>query len=282
MVIDSKGIVAICVNDTPENQRWRTTVRCLTSFGITTDFSSHELIIIDNGSTCPNTKTFLEEFCQDLIGVRNQNVTLVRFGENQYATYVFNHVVQIFAQKFPQRVFVRVENDLEMVTSDWLVKFISMFIEYPAAGAISTKPHDLPAKGEGGVPVKLAGLDCLRVDEVPGYCTAFRPGIFNLLGTLVSAGNYIEDILTSVRLRKLGWELFLTQPDVVSCYHIDRCPTLQYSQWKKKTVISEWSMYLALREDYETGKRELFTPFVPDQVDVEYPYISINFEKCLS
>lgn len=277
MAEPASALVAVCVNDTPDNQRWRTTVRCLTSLGITTDLCRHDLVLIDNGSTCANSRAFMEEWCQDLIGIRDQRVTLVRFPANQFATHAFNHVLQTFLPRVPGRMFVRVENDLEMVSPGWVDILGAIFAARREVGAIATKPYDLPTKGLDGVPIRIADRDCLAVDEIPGYCTAFRPGVFEQLGCLVSAGRYIEDGLTSVRLRKLGWELLFTDSHSIECYHVDRRPTTAYRDWKQTTARDEWDAYVRLRREFESGRRDPRQPFEQRQVPVDYPYLSATF-----
>lgn len=243
-------LLLLCVNDTPENGRWECTVRTLTSIGVTADLSKARLWIVDNGSTCPSTARFLSVWREDQLN-RGGQVRLFRLPRNEYATYAFN---RLLAMADDADYVVRIEDDIEFATPGW-PQVLTRFLCDSGFGLVSTKPLDLPEKALGIPITRLAGRSIQVVDEVPGFCTAIVPDCRRMLGALASAGCYIEDLLTSARVRALGYGMAFLAPDEVRCFHVDRNAKLEYQQWKTQAVRLDWDAFLRLRAEWQSGKR---------------------------
>jgi len=252
----------LCINDTPENGRWACTVRTLTSIGITADLRRHELWIVDNGSRCPHSALFLQQWCADMLR-RGARLRRFRLPENRHATYAFNRLLSLLP---PDAHAVRLENDIEFHTPDWPAMLVG-FLQDSGFGLVSAKPVDLPRLAAGAEVVDLAGRRVQVVPEVPGFCTAFAPGLRQQLGALACAGRYIEDVLTSQRALALGWRMAFLQPDELRCFHVDQAASASYSAWKRQAVAEEWAAMQLAREDWRSGRRSPLVAFGFDAAD---------------
>lgn len=256
------ALLTLCIHDTPDNARWACTARTLTSLGITACLHRHALWIVDNGSTCPNTAAFLRDWCADQWR-QGARLRVFRLPRNRHATYAFN---RLWSLAPADAVVVRLENDIEFHTPDWPALLVR-FLAHSGYGLVSALPLDLPDKA-AGVPVQwLAGFRVRVVPEVPGYCTAFAPALRTRLGALVSAGRYIEDVLTSERARAAGYGMAFLEADELRCFHVDRVASAGYAAWKQQAAAAEWSAMLQAREDWREGRRALHEAWLPDPED---------------
>jgi hypothetical protein len=252
----------LCVNDTPENGRWECTVRCLTSLGITAQLDAHPLWIVDNGSTCPRTLRFLAAWCGDA-RARGAGVRLFRLPRNRYATYAFN---RLLAAAPAGEYVVRIENDIEFHTVGW-PRRMARFLARSGFGMACTKPVDLPSKAQG-IPVsEVAGLRVQVADEVAGYCTAMAPAVRVSFGAFAAVGSYVEDVVTSARVRALGFRMAFLDPAEVCCYHVDRVASAAYQEWKMAAAReARPALAQALRE-WGSGARPAYAPFAIEADD---------------
>ena len=252
----------VCINDTPENLRWECTVRCLTSIGVTVDLAAHPLWIVDNGSTCPNTAFFLDAWCRDQ-RQRGGELRRFRLPRNRHATYAFNRLLAMAPEG---DCIVRVENDIEFHTPGWPAR-MGLFLARSGFGLVSTKPVDLPSKALGVPTTEVGGWRVQEVSEVPGYCTAFAPGLRKELGALVSSGSYVEDIITSCRARALGWRMAFLDPQELRCYHVDRAPSASYQAWKHQAVREARASTRQALAEWGSGARHPTVAFAPEADD---------------
>jgi hypothetical protein len=253
---DLPARLLLCINDTPENARWKCTVRTLTSIGITVDLQKHSLWVVDNGSTCPNTNEFLNAWCPDQLG-QGAQVRIFRLPENLYATYAFNRL--LFMVPAGEYV-IRLENDIEFHTPGW-PSIMVRFLADSGFGLVSAKPVDLPDKALGHPAVEIAGRNVQVVDEVPGFCTAFAPDVRLRLGALASAGCYIEDVLTSRRVQVLGRQMAFLDSRELRCFHVDRVLSSAYAHWKQGAVANERAAMIRAMDDWTSGRRSPHVPF---------------------
>lgn len=259
-------LLLLCINDTPENGRWECTARCLTSLGITAQLEQHPLWIVDNGSTCPNTARFLQVFSGDLRR-RGARLRVFRLPVNRHATYAFN---RLLAQAPPEACVVRLENDMEFHTPGWPQR-LAGFLERSGFGMASPRPADLPDLTPGLAVTEIAGVRLQDVDQLAGFCTAIAPELRSQLGALQSAGIYIEDAITSARVRSLGWRMARFAPDELLCYHVDREPGPAYRAWKEAAVAADLPGMRRALAELAGGTRPPYVPFAfePDDGFVE-------------
>lgn len=259
-------LLLLCVNDTPENGRWECTARCLASLGITGQLEQHPLWIVDNGSTCPNTRRLLEVFGGDLRR-RGARLRVFRLPVNRHATYAFN---RLLAQAPPEACVVRLENDMEFHTPGWPQR-LADFLQRSGFGMASPWPRDLPDPTPDLAVEDIAGVRVRQPGQLPGFCTAIAPKLRQELGALQSAGVYIEDAVTSARVRALGWRMARFAPEELLCYHVDREPRPAYRAWKDAAVAAERPGLHRMLAELASGARNAHVPFAfaPDDGFVE-------------
>ena len=262
------ALLLLCLYDTPENQRWRCSARTLTSLGITAGLRQQALWVVDNGSTCPHSAAFLREWCEDQW---RQGALLRVFSlpGRRPATYAFNRLLALAP---PEPVVVRVENDIEFHTVGWPGLLVN-FLTRSGFGLVSPLPLDLPTQAASMPTQGVGGFRAHVVDEVPGFCTAFSPALRARLGALVSAGRYIEDVLTAERARAAGFGMAFLAAEELRCFHVDRAASASYTAWKQQAVADGWATMVQARQAWREGRRPVYEAWQAEDGDgwAEWP-----------
>jgi glycosyltransferase involved in cell wall biosynthesis len=102
--------------------------RCLTSIREKTDYAPIEIVIVDNGSTEPETHTFLRDLTKDA------NVQVLTDADE----FNFSRLINRGARASRGEILALVNNDIETKTSGWLHEMVSHAVR-PEVGAVGAR-----------------------------------------------------------------------------------------------------------------------------------------------
>src|SRR4029077_4757796 len=102
--------------------------RCLTSIRQKTDYGSIEIVIVDNGSTDPETHAFFRDLVQDA------SIHIVTDPDE----FNFSRLINRGAEVARGEILALVNNDIETEESDWLREMVSNAVR-PEVGAVGAR-----------------------------------------------------------------------------------------------------------------------------------------------
>jgi glycosyltransferase involved in cell wall biosynthesis len=196
--------------------------RCLTSIREKTDYAPIEIVIVDNGSTEPETHAFLHDLAQDA------RVQILTDADEFNFSRLINHGVRIARGE----ILALVNNDIETEKSDWLREMVSHAVR-PEVGAVGARlwypdgrlQHAGVVLGLHGVaghafqrfppqPVALMNRTFIlsqNYSAVTAACMVLRKTIFDDVGGFdENLPNNFNDVDFCLRLRERRWQIIWT------------------------------------------------------------------------
>lgn len=196
--------------------------RCLTSISEKTDYAPIEIVIVDNGSTDPETQAFLRDLAQ-----APSVQILTDAGEFNFSRLI-NRGVRVARGE----ILALVNNDIETEKSSWLREMVSYAIR-PEVGAVGarlwypdgTLQHAGVVLGLHGVashafqrfpaqpvsPMNRTFVLSQNYSAVTAACMVLRKTIFDDLGGFdENLPNNFNDVEFCLRLRARGWQIVWT------------------------------------------------------------------------
>ncbi len=196
--------------------------RCLASIRQKTDYGAIEIVIVDNGSTDPETHAFFRDLVQDA------SIQIV----NDPDEFNFSRLINRGAAVARGEILALVNNDIEAEEPDWLREMVSHAVR-PEIGAVGARlwypdgklQHAGVVLGLHGVashafqrfpPQPIAPMNRTFVlsqnySAVTAACMLVRKTIFDDLGGFdENLANNFNDVDFCLRLRERGWEIIWT------------------------------------------------------------------------
>src|SRR4029077_388512 len=196
--------------------------RCLTSIRQKTDYGSIEIVIVDNGSTDPETHWFVRDLAQDA------SVHIV----TDPGEFNFSRLINRGAGVARGEVLALVNNDIEAEEPGWLREMVSHALR-PEVGAVGARLwYPDGTLQHGGVVLGLHGVASHAFQRFPpqpiapmnrtfalsqnysavtAACMLVRKTIFDDLGGFdENLANNFNDVDFCLRLRERGWEIIWT------------------------------------------------------------------------
>ena len=196
--------------------------RCLASIRQKTDYGAIEIVIVDNGSTDPETHAFFRDLVQDA------SIHIV----TDPGEFNFSRLINRGAGVARGEVLALVNNDIEAEEPGWLREMVSHAVR-PEVGAVGarlwypdgTLQHGGVVLGLHGVashafqrfpPQPIAPMNRTFVlsqnySAVTAACMLVRKTIFDDLGGFdENLANNFNDVDFCLRLRERGWEIIWT------------------------------------------------------------------------
>ena len=196
--------------------------RCVTTLREKTDYAPIEIVIVDNGSTEPETLAFLRELSRDA------NVQIL----TEAGEFNFSRLINRGALAARGDILALVNNDIETEKSGWLREMVSHAVR-PEVGAVGARlwypdgrlQHAGVVLGLHGVashafqrspPQPIAPMNRTFVlsqncSAVTAACMVLRKTIFDDLGGFdENLPNNFNDVDFCLRLREQGWQIIWT------------------------------------------------------------------------
>ena len=196
--------------------------RCLASIRQKTDYGPIEIVIVDNGSTDPETHTFFRDLVQDA------SIHIVTDRDE----FNFSRLINRGAELARGEILALVNNDIEAEEPGWLREMVSHAVR-PETGAVGARlwypdgrlQHAGVVLGLHGVashafqrfpPQPIAPMNRTFVlsqnySAVTAACMLVRKTIFDDLGGFdENLANNFNDVDFCLRLRERGWEIIWT------------------------------------------------------------------------
>lgn len=234
------------------------TKRSIASLYETLDTSIFDLIIIDNASTDGTI-----DYLKDLVN-RKGNARAFSLSSNVGVAKAHNFGI---SKSDNDSIWIKMDNDCEHLTKDWLTKIESVFNADPTIGVICVKGGHEAYMGDNLLHPTLP-LHMYPVGT--GICLAIRPEVHKAIGYFDEVfGKYgFEDMLLPARATAAGF---------TSCYYLDT-PTLhrdaikvrhlqnsiaidaEYSALKAEHISKDkWALYYAVLKQIQNGTRSYYT-----------------------
>lgn len=194
--------------------------RCLDSLFRVTSYPHFEVILVDNGSVEPSTRSLLDDYRPWMTIIRDER------------PFNFSALNNRAARECTGEILCLLNDDCEIVDEDWLSEMVSQLMQ-PGVGAVGAKL--LYANGQiqhAGVIVGLGGVaahvhrhadrlaygyfgwlyTARSLSAVTGACLAVKRHLFEELGGLdeVNLEIAFNDIDFCLRIRELGWRIVWT------------------------------------------------------------------------
>jgi glycosyltransferase involved in cell wall biosynthesis len=196
--------------------------RCLTSIREKTDYAPVEVVIVDNGSTEPETHAFLHELAQD------PNVQILTDPDE----FNFSRLINRGARAARGQILAFVNDDIETEKPEWLREMVSHAVR-PTVGAVGARlwypdgrlQHAGVVLGLNGIaghafqyflpepvaPMNRTFVLAQNYSAVTGACMVLRKKIFDDLGGFdETLPNDFNDVDFCLRLRERGWQVIWT------------------------------------------------------------------------
>jgi GT2 family glycosyltransferase len=196
--------------------------RCLTSLRQKTDYAPIEMVIVDNGSTKPETQAFLQDLALD------PRIQIVTDDAEFNFSRLINHGVRIARGE----ILAFVNDDIETDKPDWLREMVSHAIR-PEVGAVGARlwypdgrlQHAGVVLGLHGVarhafqrflpqPVAVMNRTFIlsqNYSAVTAACMVLRKTVFDDVGGFdENLPNNFNDVDFCLRLRERGWQIIWT------------------------------------------------------------------------
>ena len=255
------ALIALCCNDTKENQRSKYTKQTIESLFETVDFTQHRLVIVDNASF-HETKELIKELGCILDTTKfkeNHNpFVLITNTDNIGTAKAIN---QAWALKEHGEVLIKLDNDVVINNYGWIEE-METAMKLGGYGIVGLKRKDLMqhpnAKDNWKTELKMLphqkGEPWIVVEEsedIMGTVQMFNPSLINKMGGLMQAGVYgFDDTLACIRAKLLGYKLaFLPHIDID---HIDVGGDA-YTEWKRKYAGEKMNEFYKIKEGLING-----------------------------
>jgi O-antigen biosynthesis protein len=196
--------------------------RCLTSLRENTDYTPIEIVIIDNGSTEPETHALFRDLSQ------NPSVQIL----TDTSEFNFSRLINQGARAARGEVLALLNNDIETEKTGWLREMVSHAIR-PEVGAVGARLWYPDGRLQhAGVVLGLHGLASHAFQRFPpqpispmnrtfvlsqnysavtAACMVLRKAIFDDLGGFdENLPNNFNDVDFCLRLRERGWQIIWT------------------------------------------------------------------------
>jgi O-antigen biosynthesis protein len=196
--------------------------RCLTSIRENTDYAPVEIVIVDNGSTEPETHAFLRDLARDA------NVHIL----TEPGEFNFSRLINCGARVARGQILAFVNNDVETEKPGWLQEMVSHAVR-PTVGAVGARlwypdgrlQHAGVVLGLGGVaghafqhflpqpvaPMNRTFVLAQNCSAVTAACMVLRKRTFDDLGGFdQTLPNNFNDVDFCLRVRERGWQIIWT------------------------------------------------------------------------
>jgi GT2 family glycosyltransferase len=196
--------------------------RCLTGIREKTDYAPIEIVIVDNGSTKPETHAFLRDVAMD------PRIQIV----SDAAEYNFSRLINRGVRIARGEILALLNNDVETDKSDWLREMVSHAVR-PEVGAVGARlwypdgrlQHAGVVLGLHGVaghafqrfppqPVAVMNRTFIlsqNYSAVTAACMVLRKAVFDEVdGFDENLPNNFNDVDFCLRLRERGWQIVWT------------------------------------------------------------------------
>lgn len=231
----------------PTRDHYKDLKRCLDSILSRTSYSNYEIIIIDNGSTEPDTLAYLKE-----LSVKFSKIRIVKDNSKFNYSKLNNKAAKIATGEY----YLLLNNDVEIIQKDWLNVLVSKFclpligivgckLLYPDnriqhAGVVvggyytafhNNKFDDSHSSGYFGNLI----LD-REVSAVTGACLLIKAKLFESLNGLdeLNFAVSFNDVDLCLRARKFGYKVLWT-PDV-TLFHYESVSRGKDDTFEKKQL----------------------------------------------
>lgn len=208
---------------------------CIESILGKTTYPNYEIIIVDNGSDCPETLAYLDKLQQE-----HTNVVVLR-DESPFNYSALNNKAAAIAKG---EILALINNDVEVITPDWLTEMVGHVIQAQngAVGARLWYPDD--TLQHGGV---------ILVGGVAGHAHKHLPkGMPGYACRAIVAQNYSAVTAACLVVRKVVFEQVggLNENDLTVAFNdIDFCLKVQEAGY-----LNVWTPYAELYH-YESKTR---------------------------
>lgn len=184
----SKDLVSIII---PTKNGYDDMKRCLTSIVQKTTYENYEIIVADNGSTDVKMNELYKEFKEKL----SERITI----ESIDIPFNYSRINNIAAKKASGKYLLFLNNDTEVITTDWLERMIS-FAQLNRIGCVGAKlyypNHTIQ---HAGVILGLGGA------AGHGHHT-FPRGDFGYFGKLEINVNYLAVTAACLMIKKVDFD----------------------------------------------------------------------------
>lgn len=245
------ALIALCCNDTEENNRSQYTRETLLSLMETVNFKNNRLIIVDNDS-CEETKQILNSYA---------NKSFIQVITNDTNVGTAKAINQAWAKRQPNEVLIKIDNDVVINNYGW-IEDMETAMRLGGYGIVGLKRKDLMqhpnAKDNWKTQLKMlphekgeAWIVVEESEDIMGTVQMFNPSLINKMGGLMQAGVYgFDDTLACIRAKLLGYKLaFLPHIDID---HIDVGGDA-YTEWKRKYAGEKMDEFYKIKEGLING-----------------------------
>ncbi|WP_162617870.1 glycosyltransferase family 2 protein [Salinicola halophilus] len=151
----------------PTRDRIEVLKPCLQALLERTDYPDFELLVLDNGSTCPETLAFLETIASD------PRVRVLRWP----APFNYSAINNFGAREASGEVLALINNDIEPLNPDWLTEMVSQACR-PGVGCVGAKLYYPNGTVQhAGVVLGIGGV----AGHAHKYFSRHEPGYFSRL-----------------------------------------------------------------------------------------------------
>lgn len=186
---------------TPYN-RMSETMRTLTSLARTGTMEQAEVVIWDNASA-DGTAEMLT--CLVQAGAL-RDATVLLHHENVGCPRALNMILQEFRK--PGQDFIKVDNDVEILTPDWVIHLAAFLIEHPEVGICGPWYSEIETANQGRTIAEHDGW--IEIFPYIGHCVMHRADILDRTGYFdLLAPDHLygfEDLLMCDRSGRLGYK----------------------------------------------------------------------------
>jgi GT2 family glycosyltransferase len=250
----------MAVWDTKENQRYECTRKTLDSIHKQVDLAKHRLVIVDNGSTHPDTLWRLRG------EMDTPGVTVITLPENIGTARAIN---KAWLMRNPGEHCVKMDNDIVVHEKDWPDLMETVFRKDPSVGICSLKRFDLEERPDHENPWYRSQLRFLphnrgepwvvleRVTHCMGTCQGYNSALLDKIGFLYQMGSLyaLDDSLAAVRCFVAGFQsVFLPSVPIEHCDNIEP----NYTHWKERVAGEFMGRYNEMVKAYQSGTRSIY------------------------
>lgn len=254
-----KVLLAMAVNNTPENKRFDNTRRTIQGLIDSNIHVNHECTIINNG-TCPETYRYLLSLPKQFQVIYNpENIGTAR-GINL-----------AWKQRKPGQHAIKIDDDIIIHSSDWIEQMVEAIEREPRIGIIGLKRKDCTETPYNPNPDLLSDLEMLphetgqkwiiveRAKHIIGTCQMYNSALLDKIGYLYQPSLYgFDDVIASYRSHiALFWNVFLPHIEID---HIDEGAN-DYVHWKVKDSEKVWDQVNKEVGEMIAGTRSIYVDF---------------------
>jgi GT2 family glycosyltransferase len=271
----------------PTRDGYRLLHRCVESILRRTRYSNLEILILDNQSTDPRTRSYLRELAM------RPDVTVLRYD----APFNFAAINNFAARRARGEILGLVNNDVEVISPDWLdemvghalrpeIGAVGAMLYYPnntiqhagvilGIGGVAGHAHTYQPRGHPGQACR--GLLAQDLSVVTGACMILRRSVYEEVGGLDETHLPIafNDVDLCLRIRDRGYRIVWT-PHAELYHHesasrgYEETPTQQARFEREERFMKErWGQALKVDPAYNPNlalDRETFSLAFPPRV----------------